>query len=292
MKKFGYIYKITNTKSNRCYVGFTENPDVRWYEHQAAEHSDTMPLHKAIRDEGKEHFRFELLYKSENIKHTLFVMEPFFIGLHRSHSSVGGYNVNFGGDHPFLNRDGYVILLQSNDLSNCDSTIANDGSLPSDDLPKDVDYSAWTKESPNRRGRKVHTDTFERNRCLSLMERINRDGKIALGKFYLLNGDNIMCFNSREKFIAQCNKIPGCSPMKLIQNAKNMNSRGERLSYELLRGYKVRGVFAVFVVEHLLVRPPSDRRRRRNNRQNFKKFGIDRHSFTVQSSVKRQTTID
>lgn len=285
MKKTAYIYKITNTKTNKCYVGFTENPDIRWHEHQAAKNHETMPLHAAIKEECVVNFTFEILYQSENIKHTLFVMEPYFIGLHRSHTTLGGYNVNFGGDHPFLNRDGYAILLQSNDWSNCDSTITADVKLNEEKLD-DVDYSAWTNQRKAVQvNRKIYKDSAEGDMCLRLIKRINSDGKNAVGKYYLLHGEKIECFSSRSSFIDHCNKIPGCSPLKLLQNAKSIIDRKEKLSHTLLKSYRVRGFYAVFVVEHLLFNPPnSSRRRRRNGRQTY---GVGKHSFVVDSSIRK-----
>jgi group I intron endonuclease len=61
----GFIYKITNLKSRKCYIGETkeENPETRWKGHlQAMARGKGCPaLRDAIQKHGIENFKFEVL---------------------------------------------------------------------------------------------------------------------------------------------------------------------------------------------------------------------------------------
>mgnify|MGYP000766223554 FL=1 len=63
MDKNFIIYKLTNTKNNKIYVGGTTDPlDDRFHRHvlKALRGSD-YPLHKAIREYGEESFEKRIL---------------------------------------------------------------------------------------------------------------------------------------------------------------------------------------------------------------------------------------
>ena len=61
----GYIYKITNTITNKCYIGETlkNNPLLRWNEHKRKiEKGIGCPaLQDAVKKYGIQHFRFDIL---------------------------------------------------------------------------------------------------------------------------------------------------------------------------------------------------------------------------------------
>ena len=60
----GYIYKITNTKNNKSYIGITtRNLKKRWEQHKIA---DTY-IGRAIRKSGEENFLFEELDKATSL---------------------------------------------------------------------------------------------------------------------------------------------------------------------------------------------------------------------------------
>ncbi len=61
----GYIYKITNTKSNKCYIGETKeaNPETRWKRHlnTISKGRGCPALQDAVIKYGIENFKFEVL---------------------------------------------------------------------------------------------------------------------------------------------------------------------------------------------------------------------------------------
>lgn len=67
----GYIYKITNDKNGKMYIGKTElpNPEDRWKEHlndYKKERCEKRPLYEAMNKYGVEHFHFEVIEETEN----------------------------------------------------------------------------------------------------------------------------------------------------------------------------------------------------------------------------------
>jgi group I intron endonuclease len=60
----GFIYKITNTKSGKCYIGETkqESPEMRWREHIRNINADKgcPALKDAIKKYGIDTFKFEV----------------------------------------------------------------------------------------------------------------------------------------------------------------------------------------------------------------------------------------
>lgn len=90
------IYKITNIKTQECYVGQSVDVYKRWCEHcKAGLGIDTPPgnkLYKAIQSEGLENFTFELL--SQCKQNELNERERYFIELFQA--DTYGYNSNVG----------------------------------------------------------------------------------------------------------------------------------------------------------------------------------------------------
>ena len=90
------IYKITNIKTQECYVGQSVDIYKRWCEHcKAGLGIDTPPgnkLYKAIQSEGLENFIFELL--SQCKQNELNERERYFIKLFQA--DTYGYNSNVG----------------------------------------------------------------------------------------------------------------------------------------------------------------------------------------------------
>ena len=62
----GYIYKITNTITKKCYIGETKqsNPETRWREHKnTIKNGVGCPvLQSAAKKYGIENFTFEILF--------------------------------------------------------------------------------------------------------------------------------------------------------------------------------------------------------------------------------------
>lgn len=54
-----YLYKITNRLNNKCYLGITNNPTVRWTKHRQVKLQTAISL--AIQKYGQENFEFKIL---------------------------------------------------------------------------------------------------------------------------------------------------------------------------------------------------------------------------------------
>lgn len=94
----GYIYKITNTLNNKCYIGQTKrNPQLRWYEHKYYANKGVTyksALYNAVQKYGIDYFSFKILEKIEN--DMLDEREIYYINMFDSF--YNGYNNTTGGD--------------------------------------------------------------------------------------------------------------------------------------------------------------------------------------------------
>lgn len=92
------VYKITNTKTDECYIGQSVDVYKRWSEHcKCGLGIDTPPgnkLYKAIQDYGLENFTFELI--TECSKEELDSKEKYFIELYQAKEY--GYNGTAGNN--------------------------------------------------------------------------------------------------------------------------------------------------------------------------------------------------
>ena len=90
----GYIYKITNHISNKCYIGKTERTiKERWQEH--CRHINTypnLPLYKAMLKYGIENFSIKEIEYCDNLEER----EKYWISFYDSYHN--GYNATLGGD--------------------------------------------------------------------------------------------------------------------------------------------------------------------------------------------------
>lgn len=93
------IYKITNKKNGMCYIGETSKSlAMRKSQHiyEALKRGRDDKLHKAIREDGKENFTFEVIAKAPNYT-TLTKMERNLILKHDS--IINGYNTQIRNDY-------------------------------------------------------------------------------------------------------------------------------------------------------------------------------------------------
>ena len=88
-----YVYKITNKINNKCYIGITNNPQRRKYQHWSP--SVKHNLHLAMDKYGKENFSFEILYESESKEEALEQEENY---VSQYDSFKNGYNMTPGGE--------------------------------------------------------------------------------------------------------------------------------------------------------------------------------------------------
>lgn len=88
-----YIYKITNTINNKCYIGKTIDPKKRFKYHKT---SNDYVIHKAIHKYGVENFKFEVIDKTE-YNEQINELEKYYIKYFNT-LTPNGYNVAKGGD--------------------------------------------------------------------------------------------------------------------------------------------------------------------------------------------------
>lgn len=122
----GYIYKITNIQTNKCYIGITtkKDPIDRWKSHKySIRYGNGCPLlMNAFKKYGEEAFQFEILLNCVNEK--LYDYEKEYIKIHNT-LSPNGYNLHEGGEFGgnFLGRKHsddtkQVLRLKSREYNN------------------------------------------------------------------------------------------------------------------------------------------------------------------------------
>lgn len=89
------IYKITNKKNNKVYIGQASNLDVRISEHKQARY---IPIDMWINMLGVENFEFEILEAKDNYTpEELDAQEQNYIKMYDSRNPDKGYNKQLGG---------------------------------------------------------------------------------------------------------------------------------------------------------------------------------------------------
>ena len=105
-----YIYKITNTKNNKAYIGYTSKTvESRWAEHQydALTYRDNRKFYHAIRKHGVDCWQVETLLEINTTEEAK-IKEIELILLHETYDH--GYNATRGGD----GNNGIVMSAESN----------------------------------------------------------------------------------------------------------------------------------------------------------------------------------
>lgn len=99
-----YIYKFTNKKSGKIYIGQTNDIEKRKRGHKSESFNQKssgywLPFHCAIRKYGWENFNFEILEEISDSFNYSYVNEReiFFIDYYKSLKTQNGYNVTSGG---------------------------------------------------------------------------------------------------------------------------------------------------------------------------------------------------
>ena len=103
MKKVSGIYCFENIINGSKYVGQSRNIENRKRGHIRflRKSKDSCPiLQNAWNKYGEENFVFYKVISLPDIDFILNIFERFFIWFLRSHKSMGGYNVSWGGDKP------------------------------------------------------------------------------------------------------------------------------------------------------------------------------------------------
>ena len=94
------IYKITNIKNNKIYIGKTTRTEkIRFYEHlqETVTNKSLSPLHLAIKEFGINNFTIEVI--EDNIPdNEINDKEKYYIQIYNACDKDIGYNVLMGGD--------------------------------------------------------------------------------------------------------------------------------------------------------------------------------------------------
>jgi group I intron endonuclease len=90
-----FIYKLSNKKTGKCYVGVSMNPRGRiHYHHRMSQY----PIGHAFRKHGVGAFVVEILLVATEDE--CYAQEPRFIEQHNALNTNGGYNIDLGGSRP------------------------------------------------------------------------------------------------------------------------------------------------------------------------------------------------
>ena len=100
----GVIYKATNLVNELSYIGQAKNFKVRQSQHLKAK--DNYDFHVALRDFGKDNFKWEILEECE--ENLLNERERYWIAYYDTYNN--GYNMTKGGE----NADGLVNWIKNN----------------------------------------------------------------------------------------------------------------------------------------------------------------------------------
>lgn len=100
---FGIIYKWTNKKNCKKYIGQTIHPEKRYQQHKRGERADSQMIDRAILKYGAENFDYTVLLTihaetREELRGLLDEAEIALIRLEQSYYKTGlGYNMTLGG---------------------------------------------------------------------------------------------------------------------------------------------------------------------------------------------------
>jgi group I intron endonuclease len=104
------IYKITNTVTNKCYIGYTSHSVTeRWNQHvrRSTKYKTNVKFDNALRKYGKSNWTVEVLEEGLSVNDSK-VKEQFYINLFDSYQN--GYNSTLGGD----GNNGIIMSEESN----------------------------------------------------------------------------------------------------------------------------------------------------------------------------------
>ena len=106
------IYKITNKKNGKCYIGQSNNIERRFTEHKYKGLSGGIPVDVAIQKYGKDSFLYEVLEECPVTE--LNQREKYWIEHYQSH--LTGYNCSVGGDQQSIGINNGRTKLTDEDI--------------------------------------------------------------------------------------------------------------------------------------------------------------------------------
>lgn len=95
-----YLYRITNQINGKIYIGQTNNPDYRWYQHCSYARGTKFKqyIHRAMAKYGVDNFCFEIIATCTNQENTN-ETESILIKQYDSRTNEFGYNLMIGGSY-------------------------------------------------------------------------------------------------------------------------------------------------------------------------------------------------
>lgn len=174
------IYKITNLKNGKVYIGLTTNTIAkRWKQHKAMSKYKDSHLYKSIRKYGIQNFSIECLDSTNDFK-KLGELERHYIKLYDSQNPEKGYNITAGGESNQLDGNPRAKLTLEDVIQI--RRLYNDCSIGCKDCWKmfsdKISYSAFEK-------------IYEGNTWASIMQEVYTDeNKNLHKKFYANCGEN------------------------------------------------------------------------------------------------------
>lgn len=156
------IYKITNLKNNKLYIGLTTvSIEQRWKGHVTqANIGNQKPLYRAIRKYGVENFTIESIYDAESFEE-LGDAERWYIQQYNTRVP-NGYNLSAGGEHNQLdgNPRARLSIQEVYDIREIYSTLSMCCSECYEQYKDKISYSAFEKIWEGRTWTSIHMDVY------------------------------------------------------------------------------------------------------------------------------------
>ncbi len=145
-----YIYKITNLKNGKFYIGKTKNVDKRWKEHISLAGKKRHPLYDAIQHHGVENFLVETIDQAD----TNFIDELERRWILQTNAISFGYNITAGGNggDTFSNKPEELKEITRKKISKA-SKISNEKNL---ELNRKNGIRLWQSDDYVKKVKEAH----------------------------------------------------------------------------------------------------------------------------------------
>lgn len=101
-----YVYKITNLRNGKLYIGQTVDPKARWKYHRNIKDAKNikLPLYKSIQHHGQKNFKFETFEEYRTLNEVN-IAETYWIKFYKTQDRDLGYNIRGGGDNESITEE-------------------------------------------------------------------------------------------------------------------------------------------------------------------------------------------
>lgn len=213
-----YVYQIINLENGKKYIGVSNNPERRWYEHCNTQSKYYSMIHAAIEKYGTENFLFEVLEQYEDRKDAL-KREKELISLYRTQAPYG-YNIHEGGGEPpkqnkITEDQAFNIIKQLKDLKIPRKTIIKNNKITYAILENINLGKAWRQEDlsyPIRPNEKEILLQRANNIKEQLKNTLKSQKEIA--KEFGVSRGEVCGINSGKRFFDEKENYPLRKPIK------------------------------------------------------------------------------